>query len=89
MTFIPQNPVLSNFAQLESHFPLYIWNSVKVTISIVVLQFVTATTGAYAFSKLIWRFRDTLFILYIASIMVPIQSIIIPAVHHRAQPRTL
>jgi len=78
MTIIPRIPVLSNFAQLSAHFPLYIWNSIKVTTSIVVLQFVTATTGAYAFSKLVWRFRDTLFILYIASIMVPIQSIIIP-----------
>jgi multiple sugar transport system permease protein len=78
MTLIPREPVLSNFIQLESHFPLYIWNSVKVTTSIVVLQFVTATTGAYAFSKLTWKFRDTLFILYIASIMIPIQSIIIP-----------
>jgi multiple sugar transport system permease protein len=78
MTLIPREPVLSNFIQLEAHFPLYIWNSVKVTILIVVLQFVTATTGAYAFSKLTWKFRDTLFILYIASIMIPIQSIIIP-----------
>ena len=78
MTLIPREPVLSNFIQLETHFPLYIWNSAKVTTSIVVLQFVTATTGAYAFSKLTWKFRDTLFILYIASIMIPIQSIIIP-----------
>ncbi|HUZ18307.1 MAG TPA: carbohydrate ABC transporter permease [Spirochaetia bacterium] len=78
MTLVPRVPVLSNFIQLEAHFPLYIWNSVKVTTAIVVLQFVTATTGAYAFSKLTWRFRDTLFILYIASIMIPIQSIIIP-----------
>lgn len=78
MTLFPREPVLKNFLALEAHFPLYIWNSVKVTTSIVVLQFVTATTGAYAFSKLTWKFRDTLFILYIASIMIPIQSIIIP-----------
>lgn len=78
MTLVPRAPVLANFVQLEAHFPLYIWNSIKVTTSIVVLQFITATTGAYAFSKLTWKLRDTLFILYIASIMIPIQSIIIP-----------
>ncbi len=78
ITLIPRSPVVANFVQLEAHFPLYIWNSVKVTVSIVLLQFVTATTGAYAFSKLVWRFRDALFLLYIASIMIPIQSIIIP-----------
>lgn len=75
---IPRNPILSNFEQLKAHFPLYIFNSVKVTGSIVVLQFITATTGGYAFSKLTWRFRDAVFLLYIASIMIPIQSIIIP-----------
>ncbi|HUX22530.1 MAG TPA: carbohydrate ABC transporter permease [Spirochaetia bacterium] len=78
ITLIPRTPVLSNFIQLQAHFPLYIWNSVKVTVSIVLIQFVTATTGAYAFSKLTWRFRDAMFLLYIASIMIPIQSIIIP-----------
>ncbi len=77
-TLIPRDPVTSNFARLAAHFPRYIWNSVKVTTSIVLLQFVTATTGAYAFSKLTWRFRDGLFILYISSIMIPIQAIIIP-----------
>ena len=78
ITLIPRHAVLENFARLKQQFPLYILNSVKVTFMIVLVQFVTATTGAYAFSKLKWKGRDALFLLYIASIMIPIQSIIIP-----------
>lgn len=78
MTIVPARPILDNFRQLVDRFPRYISNSFKVTMIIVVMQLVTATTGAYAFSKLKWRFRDAVFMVYVASIMVPIQTIIIP-----------
>jgi multiple sugar transport system permease protein len=78
MKIIPETPTLENFNQLKSRFPLYTWNSAKLTFLIVAAQLITATTGAYAFSKLHWKGRDTLFIFYIISIMIPVQSIIIP-----------
>lgn len=78
MTIIPENPILENFKDLKVHFPLYIMNSFKVTFIIVILQVVTATMGAYAFTKLKWPGRDFLFLTYIASIMIPIHAIIIP-----------
>ncbi len=78
MTIIPDNIILQNFLDLRAHFPLYIFNSFKVTVIIVVVQATTATMGAYAFSKLNWRGRDFLFLVYIASIMIPIHAIIVP-----------
>jgi len=75
---IPKTPTIDNFSQLLDRFPLYTWNSVKLTVIIVITQMITATMGAYAFSKLNWRFRDSVFMLYISSIMIPVQSIIIP-----------
>lgn len=78
MTLIPRDPTMTNFAQLMDQFPRYIFNSFKVTIIIVLTQLGTATTGAYAFSKLQWKGRDAVFMLYVASIMIPIQAIIIP-----------
>lgn len=75
---IPQTPTLDNFSQLLDRFPLYTWNSIKLTVIIVITQMITATMGAYAFSKLNWRFRDSVFMLYVSSIMIPVQSIIIP-----------
>lgn len=78
MQIIPENPTLENFRDLAENFPRYILNSFKVTLIIVIVQLTTATTGAYAFSKLEWKGRDLLFLTYIASIMVPIHAVIIP-----------
>jgi multiple sugar transport system permease protein len=75
---IPEQPTMDNFNQLVENFPLYIFNSAKLTVIITIVQLITATTGAFAFSKLQWKGRDVVFLLYVTSIMVPIQSIIIP-----------
>ncbi len=72
------NPIRTiNFAQLTA-FPLYIWNSVKITVSIVLLQLATASTAAYAFAKLDWKGRDLIFLLFISSMMIPAQ---VPIIH--------
>lgn len=78
MSIIPKTPILTNFLLLMDRFPMYTWNSIKLTTIIVLVQLVTATTGAYAFSKLHWKGRDFIFMLYVISIMIPIQAIIIP-----------
>lgn len=78
LKLIPSNPIVRNFQRLSENFPRYILNSFKVTITIVILQLATATTAGYAFSKLKWRGREVVFLAYVASIMVPIQSIIVP-----------
>lgn len=78
ISWIPRDPTMDNFAALRADFPRYIYNSFRVTLTIVAVQLVTATTGAYAFAKLQWRMREVLFIVYIASMMVPVQTFIIP-----------
>lgn len=78
LKLIPTHPILRNFERLAEHFPRYTLNSLKVTSIIVVLQLFTATTAGYAFSKLRWPGRDVLFLTYIGSIMIPIQSVIVP-----------
>lgn len=78
ITLIPKEIIFDNFRRLVDSFPLYTLNSVKVTLIIVVIQLITATTGAYAFSKLHWRGRDLLFLLYVSSVMIPAQIPIIP-----------
>ena len=78
MTIIPNEPILDNFEALLDRFPLYILNSLKVTVLITVIQVLTATSAGYAFSKLKWRGREFVFLLYISSIMIPFQVYIIP-----------
>lgn len=75
---IPNNPIYTNFLQLKDNFPHYTWNSVKMTLTICIVQMITATTGAYAFSKLEWKGRDLVFGLYLASMMIPSQAVTIP-----------
>ncbi|NLL25719.1 MAG: carbohydrate ABC transporter permease [Sphaerochaeta sp.] len=76
--FIPAKPITDNFTRLKENFPLYIWNSVKLTFVIVIVQLFTAATGAYVFTKLHWKGRDFIFGLYIASMMIPMQAVMIP-----------
>lgn len=75
---VPRNPVLTNFARLRENFPIYIWNSVKITAITTIIQLITASTGAYVFSKIKWKGRDALFLLYIMSMMIPSQAVTIP-----------
>lgn len=75
---IPRNPIFTNFTQLAENFPTYTWNSVKVTAITTIVQLVTASTGAYVFSKIKWKGRDALFMLYVMSMMIPSQAVTVP-----------
>lgn len=84
---IPRQFTLANFNKLffdsfgkinMNSFPMYIFNSVKITTIIMVIQLFTSSTAAYAFSKLKWKGRDVLFLIYVSSIMIPVQITIIP-----------
>jgi len=78
LSIIPAGMTLKNFAALLENFPTYTLNSIKVTVAITVIQVITALTGGYALSKLRWRGRNVVFILFISSIMIPFQVYIIP-----------
>ena len=77
-TIFPNKPILSNFEQLAENFPRYTWNSVKGTFITTVVQLVTASTGAYVFSKIQWKGRNALFMLYVMSMMIPSQAVTVP-----------
>jgi multiple sugar transport system permease protein len=75
---IPVDITMKNFVALLDNFPLYILNSIKVTVLITVIQVVTSLAGGYALSKLTWRGRNFVLFLFVSSIMIPIQVYIIP-----------
>jgi ABC-type glycerol-3-phosphate transport system permease component len=53
-------------------------NTVLVTILVVVGQVFTSILGGYAFSRLRFRGRDKIFMLYLGSIMIPFVVLLIP-----------
>ena len=59
------------------NFGMYYWNSIKVTIAATVLQVFVSTLGAYGFSKVNWKGRDQVFMLYLATMMIPPQVTVV------------
>ena len=59
-------------------FLLMFWNSVFLTVPIVVGQIIVATLAAYAFSKLKFPFSDKIFFIYIIVMMMPFQVTLVP-----------
>lgn len=59
------------------NFGMYYLNSIKVTIAATVLQVFVSTLGAYGFSKVNWKGRDQVFMLYLATMMIPPQVTVV------------
>lgn len=53
-------------------------NTVIVTLGVTAGQLITSIFGGYAFSRIQFRGRDTLFLAYLGSIMIPFVVLIIP-----------
>lgn len=71
---------LVSWSQLFGALPIIheLGNSTIVTVGTVILILTVSTTGGYAFSKLRFRGSQVLFMGVISTMMVPLQSIIIP-----------
>jgi multiple sugar transport system permease protein len=67
----------SKVLQLDG-FGRSLTNTVLVTLLVVVGQVFTSILGGYAFSRLRFRGRDKLFLLYLGSIMIPFVVLLIP-----------
>ena len=52
-------------------FDLYMWNSVLVASWVTLLVLVTSSMAAYSFTRIQWRGRDKVFLLYLATMMLP------------------
>src|SRR5436305_5557201 len=78
--WLPTDFAIDNYAQVFDRVPFaqILGNSVKVSVAIVLSQLVTASMAGYAFARLRFPGKDFLFILLMASLMVPGQATIIP-----------
>ncbi len=73
--------MVENYSEVWSNkynFARAYWNSVKVTALATALQVFVSALGAYGFSRIRFRGRDRLFLLYLATVMIPPQVIIVP-----------
>ena len=77
---LPSQIDLSNFQRVwnEMDLPLHLGNSLFVTGLNVLIVVITATLAGYAFARLVFPRRDTIFYIFILAMMIPGQAILIP-----------
>jgi len=59
-------------------FTLYYLNSIKVTLLTTVISLVISAMAAYGFSKVTFKGRNAIFLLVLATFMIPHQAILVP-----------
>lgn len=79
-TWFPEQVRLLNFVELFRQFPFgrYFANSVIVAAVVVASVLAVSAMAGYAFSKFRFPGRDVLFVMMLASLMVPFQVRMIP-----------
>ena len=79
-SLVPRNPSFAAYAELFSRtsFARVVLNSTIVAGATVVLQIATSALAAYVFSRLPFRGRELVFGLYLATMMIPMQVLLVP-----------
>ena len=77
---IVQDPSVQNFVDAwgRAHLGEYLFNSVTVTLGAVVLLLLTSSLAGFALAMLRFPFRRVLFIVILASLMIPVQVVLVP-----------
>ncbi len=78
--WIPENPKISNYHDIWTKIPFgkFVGNTVYLTIIVTFLQLLTSSFAAYSFAKLQFRYKNGLFLAYIATIAMPWQVYMVP-----------
>ncbi len=80
------NPQWSNYAKAldkmgnkeTGGFPRIVLNTVIITVLSIIFQVITCSLAGYAFARLRFKGRDLLFVLVLATMMLPMHVTVIP-----------
>ena len=81
MNLVPGSVTLSQYDQILFRSPFYLnmfWNSVKITIPVVIGQLIVSSMAAYAFTVLRFKYKEALFFTYIIVMLLPLQVTLMP-----------
>jgi multiple sugar transport system permease protein len=79
--WIPKTWHFENYVQVwtgANPFYIYYYNSLKITIVTVAGSLVTSAMAGYAFARLRFAGRNFLFLLYLSTMMIPNQVLLLP-----------
>lgn len=80
-SLIPKEGVhFENYIEVFSIIPYltYLSNTIYVSVFTIIITLATSSLAAYAFSRLHFRGKEVLFMLYLATLMIPKQVVLIP-----------
>jgi multiple sugar transport system permease protein len=79
-TWIPKKFAWSNFKEALTSLPFgrFYLNSFIVAICVTALTLLTSSLAAFAFARLRFKGRNTLFLVYLATLMIPFPVLLIP-----------
>lgn len=72
--------VWENYLKISDRFP-FVWffvNSLKISLFVIVGQLMTSSMAGFAFARLKFPFKDTLFALYLGTLIVPYHVTLVP-----------
>lgn len=77
---IPHPFTLANYRRVADVFPIarVFLNSVFVAVTASAGQVLVASLAAYAFARIRWKAREAVFLLFLATLMIPQQVTLIP-----------
>jgi multiple sugar transport system permease protein len=77
---IPSTFMISNYSTALTSLPFgrFYLNSLIVAGSVTILQLFTSSLAAYAFARLRFKGRDSLFFLYLIGLMIPFPVLLLP-----------
>lgn len=77
---LPTTATLTNITTVLTRWPFLRWfrNSLAVTIGALVVTVIVSLLAAFAFSRLRWKWRDAVFLLFLASMFIPWEINAIP-----------
>lgn len=78
--WIPKVVYLKNFTHLlfDTPFPRWVLNTLIVAISVTALKLLFDSMAGYAFAKMNFPGKEVLFVIVIATLMIPFSAIMIP-----------
>lgn len=78
-TLFPDNPQWGSYSEAwtDGNFGTYLWNSAVVTTVITLGQLLTSILAGYAFAMLEFPLKRTIFVVFLATMMVPFEVTII------------
>jgi multiple sugar transport system permease protein len=79
-TLLPAQPTLDAYRTVLTEAPFLTWfrNSVIVSVSVTALILFTSSLAGYIFAKFSFPGKDVLFVLLLATLMVPFPVILVP-----------